>query len=90
MKNQRQKMLLRYAAVIALGNNATASEKKELETIEDQLHLSSETILRQATELALNNAGPRELSPSQKEKFRRGCEAFRAGLNDINAARKLH
>jgi hypothetical protein len=90
MKNQRQKMLVRYAAITALGESASPEEKKELNTIEDHLHLSGDSILEQATRLALASTPSRELTPLQVERFRRGNTAFRKAMHEIQAARKLH
>lgn len=45
--------ILRYAIIIAKGDNASETEKKELVSIEDQLQMPKESILRQATEFGL-------------------------------------
>ncbi len=48
-----KKMILRYAAIIALGDKATEAEKTELSSLEDQLHLTKDSILEQATKIGL-------------------------------------
>ncbi len=48
-----KKLILRYAVLIAKGDAATETEKQEMNSIEDQLHLTKDTILRQATEFGL-------------------------------------
>jgi hypothetical protein len=53
--NTHKKLVLRYAALTAKGDEVTSVEKAELAAIEDQLHLSKESILRKATELGLTN-----------------------------------
>ena len=51
--NANTKIILRYAQIIALGDKATEEEQDELVLIEDQLHLTKESILRKATQLGL-------------------------------------
>jgi Na+-translocating ferredoxin:NAD+ oxidoreductase RnfC subunit len=53
--NTHKKLVLRYAAITAKGDGATDAEKTELASIEDQLHLSKESILKKATEFGLAN-----------------------------------
>lgn len=51
--NERTKMVLRYAAIIAKGQQASDEEKAQLVMIEDHLHLTKESILLEATNLGL-------------------------------------
>ena len=53
MNNDTKKMILRYASIVALGDEATQKEKQELVSIEDELHLTKGSILAKATEFAL-------------------------------------
>ena len=53
MNNVKNKMILRYAQIVAKGDNATEQDKLEQKTIEDQLHLAKDSILREATKLGL-------------------------------------
>lgn len=53
MNKENKKMILRYATLIAKGDETTEEENLELKTIEDHLHLAKESILRKATELGL-------------------------------------
>lgn len=53
MNNLTKKMILRYAEVVALGEQATEEQIEELHMIEDQLHLTKDSILRMATEIGL-------------------------------------
>lgn len=55
MNNDYKKLILKYAAIIAKGDEASQTEKEQLSLIEDQVHLTKESILRQATELGLAN-----------------------------------
>lgn len=90
MKNQKQKMLVRYAAITAKGESASPEEKEELNTIEDHLHLSEDSILEQATRLALAFPPSRELSPLQRENLRKGGNSFRKAMEDIQRRRSYH
>lgn len=49
----RKKMVLRYATLIAKGDDTSSEEKHELTLIEDQLHLTQESLIREATEYGL-------------------------------------
>lgn len=51
--NVHKKMILKYAALVAKGDDATQEEKQEMISIEDQLHLSRDSILREATQFGL-------------------------------------
>lgn len=53
-QNIHKKLILKYAMIIARGDDATQEEKEEMSAIEDQLHLSRDTILREATKLGLS------------------------------------
>lgn len=53
MNNAQKQIILRYAVIIAKGDEVSEAEKNELTLIEDQLHLSKESILRKATEFGL-------------------------------------
>lgn len=53
--NTHKKLILRYAVIVAKGDEVTEAEKKELTSIEDQLHLTKDSILKQATQFALAN-----------------------------------
>lgn len=53
MNSTHKKLILRYAVIIAKGDEATEVDKKELASIEDQLHLTKESILKKATEFGL-------------------------------------
>lgn len=51
--NERNKQILRYAALTAKEGGVTAEEKEELVAIETELHLTKEALLREATKLGL-------------------------------------
>ncbi|MBP9782653.1 MAG: hypothetical protein KBC50_02915 [Candidatus Pacebacteria bacterium] len=53
MNSERKKLILRYAMLTAESTQPSQDAVNELQAIEDQLHLPKESILRQATELAL-------------------------------------
>lgn len=51
--NARKKMVLRYATLTAKGESASSEEKYELTSIEDQLHMTQESLIREATKYGL-------------------------------------
>lgn len=53
-QNIHKKLILKYAMLIARGDDATKEEREEMSTIEDQLHLPKDSILREATKLGLS------------------------------------
>ena len=53
LNSERKRLILRYAMLAAKSEQSSPETAAELQAIEDQLHLSKESILRQATELAL-------------------------------------
>lgn len=53
MNKEHKKLVLRYAQIIAKGDNATKEEQEILTSIEDQMHRTKDSILREATVLAL-------------------------------------
>lgn len=84
MKTTKDKLVLRYAKLAA---NVLPSEaqRAELNQIEDQLHLSAESILAQARNLPLPSR--RTLSPEAKARMKRFAEAFEKTRSDIKKKR---